>query len=356
MEFTKEQYIEEILRLQDELGETKVSREYFRKNSNLTEYGYVRLFGIYGQLLIESGLAKNKYQKKIENNIAIHSSLDKIKEFNNEKRNYDEKYLKPNNKKYVTFAVIGDTHDINFDPFVKEVFLDALKRANPEEIVLLGDHFDFYEVSHYQKDPRKCDLIGKIKVVHEFFKEIREICPDSEINFIESNHELRLLKHLTEASSALVEILSDLHGMTISKLLGLDEFEINYIAKAGLDVFRESDIKNQLSKNYLIKYDSLLFHHYPNGVNYQLPGVNGHNHSYQAKSLYNAIFGSYQWIQLGAGCLRVADYCDGNKWSQGFCLIHLNTETKKSQFEYVDCTHDHVVFGGKWYERKNILL
>jgi len=50
------------------------------------------------------------------------------------------------------------------------------------------------------------------------------------------------MRHLADQTPALRAVLSDLHGMTVSKLLGLDEFGINYVAKADLGAYTKRDI------------------------------------------------------------------------------------------------------------------
>jgi hypothetical protein len=103
---------------------------------------------------------------------------------------------------------------------------------------------------------------------------------------VEGNHEFRLLRHLTEATPALVTVLSDLHGMTIPDLLGIKKYEVNYIARMDLAAFSNSDVNHELRKNYYIAYDSILFHHFPHGFDMGYPGVNGHHHKHYHPNSY----------------------------------------------------------------------
>lgn len=328
-----------------------ITRDFFRKNSDCPESAWSRYFGTFSEFRSQSGFDVTPHQTKHLTNISKHASKDKLRDFNKEKSEYEGKYLRPDSKRFQTIVTISDTHDISFDPFTRRVFIDTLSRVKPETVVLNGDHFDLPEFSKYFNDPRAYNIIERIEAVHSFFREIREAVPSAEINFLSANHEARLLRHLSESSPNIMVLLSDLHGFTISKLLGLDRFEINYISREDLTVFTESDLKKELGKNYLIKFDSVLFHHYPEGKKYGIPGCNGHHHSHKCESLHNLTYGSYEWHQLGAGHIRKAVYCEAQRWSNGFMISHHDIQKKSTVFEYVDTTKDFTIVGGKWYQR-----
>lgn len=80
------------------------------------------------------------------------------------------------------------------------------------------------------------------------------------------------------------------------------------------------------------------------------PGTNGHHHKHLVSSHYSPIFGPYEWHQTGSGHTRHASYCAGEKWSNGFLIIHTDTHTRHSAFEYVDI-RDFAIVGGQWYRR-----
>jgi|APCry1669192806_1035432.scaffolds.fasta_scaffold01892_4 hypothetical protein len=349
--WTKDDCINAIRDLADQFPDAVITRNFFRNNSDCSEYWWSKYFGTFSEFKKYSGLDRTRDQTKLLGQVAKHASKDTAREFNKEKAEYEGKYLRPDSKRFQTIVTISDTHDISFDPFTKRVYLDTLKRIQPEVIVFGGDHFDLPEFSKYFNDPRSFNVIERINSVHDFLRDIREIVPDAEFNWISANHEMRLLKHLSEASPNMMVLLSDLHGFTISKLLGLDEFEINYISREDLGVFNESDFKKELGKNYLVKFDSVMFHHYPEGKHYGIPGMNGHHHKHKSDSLHNLAFGSYEWHQLGAGHIRRANYCDAQKWSTGFMISHHDIYNKTTVFEYVDTTRDFAVVGGKWYQR-----
>jgi predicted phosphodiesterase len=271
---------------------------------------------------------------------------------NESKRSWEGRYISPDTARFQTALVGSDIHDKLCDPFYRRLFIDTAKRVQPQKIVLNGDIFDLTEFGKYTQDPRQYAPIERIKWVHAFLSDLREACPNAEIDFVEGNHEFRLLRHLTEATPALMTVLSDLHGMTVPQLLGLTKYEVNYIARMDLAAFNEADIRKELQKNYILLWDCLLFHHFPEGRNMGYPGANGHHHKHIVWNGYSPTFGPYEWHQLGAGHIRQASYCAGEKWSNGFLLCHVDTHTKRSQMEYIDCSHAHAFIGGRFYERK----
>jgi len=175
------------------------------------------------------------------------------------------------------------------------------------------------------------------------------MCPHTQFDFIEGNHEYRLLKHLTDATPALKAVLSDLHGFTIPKLLGLDEYEINYIAKADMSAYMKTDVKREVAKNYKIYFDSLICHHHPEGKALGMPGINGHNHKLKIDTLYNEMFGAYQWVQSACGHVTDASYAMGEKWSKGFVIAHVDTQEKNTIFEPATIGDEFAIVGGKYY-------
>jgi hypothetical protein len=349
-DWTADDCIAELQRIAKIDEDKVITRNHFRVHSEISESTWSRHFGSFLEFKRQAGIILSRHAHQLERSIAKHASKDAQREINVEKRQWEDRYLRPSSKRFQTVLVGSDLHDTDCDPFWRHCFIETAKRVRPEKIVLNGDCLDLPEFSRYTQDPREWDVIGRIKWLHQFLRDLREASPDSEIVYIAGNHEERLLIHLSEATPALKVVLSDLHGFTVSKLLGLEEFGINFVSRADLSAFTAHDIKKELRKNYHILYDCLLAHHFPEGRAMGLPGWNGHHHKYQSWPFYSPMFGSTQWMQLGCGHQQAATYCAGEKWSLGFLLAHVDTQTKHSQFEYVEL-RDHAMIGGRFYER-----
>lgn len=348
----KQDLILKLQEVQTNNPEKEITRKSFRNETNIKDSVWEKVFGSFMEFKAAAGLKGSKVVRKLQSSVTKHAAVDDLREFNTQKQGWEEAYLKPSNARFQTILTGSDIHDKLCDPFYRRLFVNTAYRVKPQKIVLAGDTFDFYEFSKYNKDLRKVNILESINWVHQFLEDIRNASPDSEIIMISGNHENRLLRYLSEQAPDVLPLLSDLHGFTVSSLLGLDKYEVNFISKDSLAVFTETDLKKELAKNYYVAYDAVLFHHYPYAKDWGMAGVNGHHHNHKVDYQFSIHTGrSYEWHQLGAGHVRAAEYCEGEKWSNGFALIHVDTLKKYVQIEYLDTTHDHAVIGGKWYER-----
>lgn len=349
-EWGAEECIAELKRIAEIDVEQIVSRNFFRNHSSISESTWNRYFGTFDEFKRQAGLKLSRYQHAHERNIAKHVSVDHYRQLN-ERQDWGTQYIRENSNRFKTVLTCSDLHDIEIDRFYLRVLIDVAERVQPDAICFVGDIFDLAEFGKYGVDPREWDVVSRIKFVHdEIFAPLREACPNAQFDFVEGNHEARLIRQLADATPALRAVLSDLHGFTVAKLLGLDQFEINYIAKSDLGTFSKTEFNKELAKNYKVYWDTVMCHHFPHARHMGMPGVNGHHHRHEIWSTYNPIFGPYEWHQLGAGHKREASYTEGEKWHNGFALINVDTQTKATNFDYIPIT-DFAIAGGKWYHR-----
>lgn len=351
-DWTEEQCLSELRRIAELDPKKVVTRNYFRNHSKISESTWNRYFGTFSEYKRKANIILSRQQHKLEQEIAKHASVDHYRELNKEREEWGAKYRRVRNGRWQTVMVISDLHDIMVDRFYLSTIIATAKRVMPDIIALGGDIFDLTEFGRFTVDPREWDVVGRIKFVHEkILGSLRKACPDAQMDFIEGNHEFRLLRHMADATPALMTVLSDLHGFTIPKLLGLERFEINYVAKGDLAAYRVTDIKKEVSRSYKTYFDCFIVHHFPSGKNLGLSGCNGHHHKWQTWSEYHELHGSYQWTQLGCGHVCDASYADGLKWNNGFLLAHIDTQSKAVNHEYISIT-DQAVVGGKFYYRE----
>jgi hypothetical protein len=327
-----------------------VTRHSYREHGTFATFEIEKHFGNFTEAKRQAGCMHTRMQSQLMGQVAKHVSYDEIRKLNIDRADFGDKYLKPSGKRFQTIMVITDLHDEDLDPFVRRVFIDTVRRANPDIICIGGDGFDLPEFGKYAVDTRTWDVTGKIKAFHDFAEELREAAPDAQIDFIEGNHEYRLLRHLAEASPAIKAVLSDIHGMTVSSLLGLDKFQIRYIARGDLAAWTKGDIRRELRKNYEVYFETLLVDHFPDGIRRGLAGFNGHHHKFEARSFYSQLRGPCIWMQLGCGHRRQAEYCNGHQWNMGFGMAHVDTEKHLVAMNYIPIG-DHAEVGGKFYFR-----
>lgn len=327
-----------------------VTRSQYRDKGKFSTFELDAVFGNFGEFKRQAGLSLTRGQSQLLNEVAKHASVDNLRKLNIDRVDYGTKFMKPSGKRFQTIMVCSDLHDIEMDAFWRRVFVDSVKRIQPDTICLGGDIFDLPEFGKYPVDPRTWDVVGRIKAVHSFLGELREASPDTEIVMIEGNHEYRLLRHLGEASPGIRAVLSDLHGMTVGSLLGLDKYEVRYMARGDLAAFNKGDINKELAKNYAVFHETLLVDHFPTGINRGLPGYNGHHHKFEARSFYSHLRGPCTWIQLGCGHSRNADYCDADPWNLGFAINHVDTQRQRVAMNYIPVS-EFAEVGGVFYHR-----
>ena len=349
---TKQECINELKRIVEAEPEKVITRNYFRCNSNLAESAWNKHFGTFDEFKKQAGITLSRQQHQLERHIAKHASVDHYRAISEEAREYADKYVSKDSKRWKTILLASDLHDEEIDPFTLRVMIDTAQRVQPDVISLVGDVYDLAEFGKYGVDPREWDIVGKMKFAKEnILRPLRKAAPKAQMDLIEGNHEARLVKHLAEQTPALRAVLSDLVGLRLVDLFGLSELEMNYVTKSDLSAFTKRDKNDQLAQNYRIYYDTMLAHHFPYAKKFMLPGVNGHHHTHRCETINTIDRGSFEWHQLGGGHKRDASYCDGEKWSNGFMLAHIDTHKRQVAFDYCDTTNEFAVVGGKFYYR-----
>lgn len=350
---TADDCLAELKAVQQLYPDTLITRSLFRSNSTLPERVWAYFFGTFGEFRRAAGIQEQRGVTQFKNQTAKHASADVYRALNAEKANWGSLYLRDNPTRYKTILACSDLHDIEVDPFYLRVLINTARRAQPDVIAIVGDLFDLPEFGKYTVDPREWDAVGRIRFVHRHILEpLREACPNAQIDLIEGNHEARILRLMADATPALRSVLSDLHEITVQKLLGLHEFQVNYISKSDLGAWSKGDLKKEVANNYRVYFDTVLCHHLPQGESMGLPGCHGHHHRHKVTSHFSPVFGHYEWHQLGCGHKRSASYCEGERWGMGFALINVDTQTKATAFDYIPVT-DFAVSGGQWYYRRD---
>jgi hypothetical protein len=348
---TQQELIQELQALSSDNPDREITRAFFRAQTGIKDSMWEPHYGSWLAFKAAAGLEKTKTERKFYSDVSKHAERDELRQINSAKQEWEGAFLKPSDKRFQSILAGSDFHDKLCDPFTRRLFIETARRLQPEKIILNGDVLDLYEFSRYDHDPRVADVTGAFAWKDQFLADLREAAPNSEITWTAGNHEERLIKLLASTSPYLMPLLADVHGMSISDLLGLKQHEVNFISKANLATFTESDFKKEIAKNYYIAYETVLFHHFPQAKNWGLTGQNGHHHTIKVEQHFNALTGPYLWVQPGAGHVRNASYCEAERWQNGFTICHVDTHKKVVQWEIIDCTHSLCCIGGHFYYR-----
>lgn len=215
------------------------------------------------------------------------------------------------------------------------------------EINILGDFLDFFWVSLHPKGPATSSVKQSFKdEIYEGIQKLkllRELFPKATINYIEGNHEFRLVRYLIAKCPELYDLYS------LPDILCFDEIGVNYfpfgkgqkVSCLGTDLFMRHQPYNQ-GKNCAAttahnKGISLLF---------------GHTHRIQS---YHLVRGDgtevsvYSTGWLGDRTQPVFEYMDTDDWGTGFTMTYAFSE-KDWHVHQIHIKNGKAVYNGSLYE------
>lgn len=354
---TADDCIKDLRTLQEAFINKAITRNFYRANGTYSDATWNQFFGNFLEFRRQAGLELSRNQHSLERKIAKHASLDVYRKFyQDEVLPYHEKFdlAKGTPGRFKTILSGSDFHDEKVDPFVLATFIDVAHRIQPDIILLNGDVFDMYEFSRFSIDPRQVMIAERFSFVKtHIFGALRRWCPKAQIELIIGNHEWRLLKLLADKTPAVKVLLSDVMGLTLTDVFGLDEFEINLVAKLDLAAFTEPDIKNELSENYKVFYDCFAGSHFKD-MGIGVSGTSGHTHKPHLETFTTHTMGKCSWSTTGSMCETREEYVDGrDKCTNSFSLFHIDTLKKTVAPENFVIPKDHCVIHGKRYVRED---
>lgn len=254
----------------------------------------------------------------------------------------------------------SDFHAQYTDKFALKVFLDTAKRMQPDVVALNGDVLDLYDLSRFPKDPTTArDVQGEINfVVNAILAPVRAACPNAQIDFIEGNHEWRLIKYLMDQAPG----FAGLECLEFGNLFKLDQFEINLVARKA---FRRQIVKDrQKFENFTTYGDGalLITHGSCTGSNpaktelerWGHTGISGHLHRPMQHSGGNGLTGVKTWTVCGcmARTSLSRQYMEVPAgWVNGFAYAEIHKG--RAQVTPVNFSNGWVSVAGKTYNKND---
>ena len=120
---------------------------------------------------------------------------------------------------------LSDLHAPFHDPHAWALAVEIVRRIKPDKVNLLGDIWDFYKVSHFDKNPDRIvngHLQGEIDVGKALLRHLLAVFA-GEMEFIPGNHCIRMIRFLLKHQE-----LWGLQALQLPNLLGLTEMGIKY--------------------------------------------------------------------------------------------------------------------------------
>lgn len=189
------------------------------------------------------------------------------------------------------------------------------KNKNVDTLLLGFDFIDFYQLSRFQKDPRKKDVKGEIEMANELLDVFQREFPNAKIFWRNGNHDERLEKYL---------------AVKAPELLNMSEFKIETLLR-----FKERGITH-ISNKRIVKAGKLNIIHGDEFMGGGSGGANparalflktnentlcGHFHKtseHIEKTLSDDVIGCWS---IGCATQLHPEYARNNKWNNGFAHI-----------------------------------
>lgn len=225
--------------------------------------------------------------------------------------------------------LIGSDIHIPFqDKKAVAAFVSYAKDLQPSIIVLNGDVLDFYKLSRFVKGEGR-NPYEEIKECQDLLKELKEVCPTSEIFYVIGNHETRLETYVLSNAPHLSSLIEDVFTILKTKDLGIegvsrliinDSFVCTHGKllgnKAGLSAIKE------IEKHYM-------------------SGASGHTHRL-AKFLTRKAGKKFVWMETGCLCDLNPEYVQDPDWQQGFAVVQFE-KGKLKRAEVVEIENGEVL-------------
>lgn len=191
------------------------------------------------------------------------------------------------------------------------------KRQEIDTILLNGDTIDCYQLSRWEKDPRKRHFKDEVTATKDFLTRLREIFPKARIVWKDGNHDERLQKYLVANAPAIF----DLNIATYPALLDFCGLRVDYVTDkrpirlGKLTVLHGHEFPNAMLGPvnparglFLRAKDSCLAGHWHQTSEHSEPTI-------QEKLIAT-------W-STGCLCDLHPEYMPLNKWNHGFATVEV---------------------------------
>ncbi len=222
---------------------------------------------------------------------------------------------------------VPDLHSPYHDPGAIDTLVEFIDYFEPENIIFMGDVFDFYQLSRFDKQPARLLKLGDdIKSGKDVLKQICDAAPKAKKDFVEGNHERRLYRYLCNHPE-----LSGLDVLLPENLLGFAELGINWHPEE--EVFEHHGVVvthgTRVSKwsGYSAKAEL---------DKWGASGISAHTHRASQYNLSNH-GGDYVWYEAGCLCDLRPEYMVGRpNWQHAFAIGDFYEDRFQINLVYMD--------------------
>jgi len=211
--------------------------------------------------------------------------------------------------------LFADLHIPYHDELAVQTMFDYVEseKINPNLIVILGDLIDFYQISKFDKDPRRKKVSQELSEAREFLTSLRNRFPDARILYLKGNHTARYEKYIFSNAREIADLVVDL----LPQKLGLNELRIEYLEEPfTIGKLFHLHGHEKPSGAYNVEYVvnvmwKYIYDHF----------IVAHFHRTQQKIFKSASGKIYIGASIGCLCQLEMDYAKLNNWNHGFAIV-----------------------------------
>lgn len=221
--------------------------------------------------------------------------------------------------------IVPDTHVPYHDKNAIKVVEKVIRKKKPDRLIHIGDMYDFYSISRFDKDPSRLDQMQQeFDVGYGVWKQLKKAGKKTmKIYYTQGNHEVRHRKYLWKHPE-----INNLRAMKFENLTGIKDFGIKYYKSSDTLYLRKNLIATHGAKDDGCKTSQYSGYSAKNTL--QKTGVNGvSGHTHRLASHYKRNFDKQlEWHECGCLCDLDPEYVKKPNWQHGFALV----EHKKDKF------------------------
>ncbi len=226
-------------------------------------------------------------------------------------------------------SVNADVHFPYHDQDALEIYLEQVDKIKPKIIIINGDLLDFYQLSTWQKDPRKRSIDYELELAINYFNMLHTICPNSKIIYKYGNHEERYNNYIMQHAPELFKLeYIQLGNLIKSKL----KFDIDIVENKRIIKIKHLNIIHGHEYKFSISNPV----NPARGLFLRTKKISLCNHFHQTSEHNESTISNEIISTWSGGCLcdLHPEYMPLNKWNHGFIEIYddeefFNVQNKK---------------------------
>lgn len=218
--------------------------------------------------------------------------------------------------KLINVIRLCDWHIPFHDEDALHCAIDFCNKIQPD-IIVMDELNDWYVLSRFDQDPKRINsLQDELDITEHYLNIIRQLCPNSRIILLESNHQERMRKYIWRTAGKLVS----LRCLETPSLLSLDKYDIELF-------------ETFTYKDFLFKHGNIIRPHssYTARMEFEQEGMSGcSGHSHRIGQYFvTKRGGEYTWLECGCLCKREdVEYIRGtSNWQHGIGFISFKEDS-----------------------------